>query len=86
MATIEERLSAIEERNRRVEADKAWETSWLRILSISVITYVVAVLLVMLNADPVGDAIEKAFGKGADRWAINIIFVTLLIYVFSKRK
>lgn len=30
MATIEERLTVIEERNSRVERDKAWETSFTR--------------------------------------------------------
>ena len=42
METVEERLNKIEERNKRVELDKAWETSFIRILSISVITYVAA--------------------------------------------
>ena len=42
MENIEERLNKIEERNKRVELDKAWETSFARILSISIITYFVA--------------------------------------------
>ena len=42
METTEERLNKIEERNKRVELDKAWETSFARILSISIITYIVA--------------------------------------------
>ena len=42
MESIEERLNKIEERNRKVELDKAWETSFIRILSISVITYLAA--------------------------------------------
>jgi len=42
METIEERLNKIEERNKRVELDKAWETSFTRILFVSVITYVAA--------------------------------------------
>jgi preprotein translocase subunit SecF len=42
MENIEERLNKIEERNKRVELDKAWETSFARILSISIITYLVA--------------------------------------------
>lgn len=37
---IEKRLSTIEERNKRVEADKAWETSILRRLLIALITFV----------------------------------------------
>jgi hypothetical protein len=37
----EQRLRAVESRNRRVEGDKAWETSWTRRLVISVLTYLV---------------------------------------------
>ena len=32
----------IEARNERVEADKAWETSVFRVVSITVITYIIA--------------------------------------------
>lgn len=39
---LEQEIQQIKERNRRVEADKAWETSWTRIISILIITYVVA--------------------------------------------
>jgi hypothetical protein len=39
---IEGRLKEIEERNRRVEADKAWETSKTRSLFICLITYIIA--------------------------------------------
>ena len=41
---IEKELQAIKERNIRVEADKAWETSLFRKLIISAITYVIAAL------------------------------------------
>ena len=41
---IEERIEKIEERNRRVESDKVWETSKTRILSIGVITYIIALI------------------------------------------
>ena len=37
-------LNTILERNARVEADKAWETSWTRKLFIAGITYVVVTL------------------------------------------
>lgn len=44
-------LAAIKIRNARVEADKAWETSWARRLLIASMTYVFAVLLfITLNA------------------------------------
>lgn len=39
---LEKKISAIERRNERVEADKAWETSTFRILSITAMTYVIA--------------------------------------------
>ena len=42
METVEDRLNKIEERNRRVELDKAWEKSITRIIFISIITYIVA--------------------------------------------
>ena len=38
---IDARVRAIEERNRRVESDKAWETSWTRRLLIALLTYAV---------------------------------------------
>jgi hypothetical protein len=41
---IEQELRTIKERNTRVEADKAWETSLFRKLLISAMTYVVASL------------------------------------------
>lgn len=37
-------ISKIKERNARVEADKAWETSWTRTIIIAVLTYIVIVL------------------------------------------
>ncbi len=43
MEEIELRIKNIEERNRRVELDKKWETSFARIFSVSIITYFVAV-------------------------------------------
>ena len=47
MATLKEleaEINKIRERNRKVEADKAWETSWTRRLLIFVLTYIVAVI------------------------------------------
>ncbi len=42
--SLEKRIQAIEERNQRVEADKAWETSLVRRVIIAVLTYGVMVL------------------------------------------
>lgn len=47
---IEKEIEDIKERNRKVEADKAWETSIFRTLLISVVTYiVVAVFLYFIG-------------------------------------
>lgn len=43
-ANLEGRIKSIEERNQRVEADKAWETSKIRILVITGLTYIFMVL------------------------------------------
>ena len=42
--SIEKELDLIKERNKRVEADKAWETSWSRKVLIAVMTYIVIVI------------------------------------------
>ena len=41
---LEKRIKDIENRNKRVEGDKAWETSTLRKLLIIVLTYIFALL------------------------------------------
>jgi len=47
---IEEEIQNIQERNRRVEIDKAWETSWTRRVFIATVTYIIAgVWLVMIH-------------------------------------
>jgi hypothetical protein len=39
LADIQKRLQKIEARNKRVEKDKAWETSLMRKVAIAVVTY-----------------------------------------------
>ena len=39
MITLEERVAHIEERNRKVEVDKAWEISWTRRILLVLFTY-----------------------------------------------
>ncbi|KKS04360.1 MAG: hypothetical protein UU82_C0015G0005 [Candidatus Nomurabacteria bacterium GW2011_GWC2_41_8] len=42
---LEKEIKLIKERNLRVEADKAWETSYFRIFLISAVIYVLAVFV-----------------------------------------
>lgn len=39
MTDLESRVAVIEKRNRAVEQDKAWETSWIRRLLLTGFTY-----------------------------------------------
>jgi hypothetical protein len=39
METVEQKIQKIEERNKNVEADKAWETSWTRRILLTLFTY-----------------------------------------------
>lgn len=41
---IIEEINAIKARNKKVETDKAWETSWIRRVCIAILTYFVVVL------------------------------------------
>ena len=48
---LEKRIQAIEIRNKRVELDKAWETSLFRRLFLAVLTYIAALaFLLIINA------------------------------------
>ena len=41
---VEQEIEEIKERNKRVEADKAWETSNMRKICICILTYIVVVI------------------------------------------
>ena len=44
MAVIKEEIEQIKATNKRVEADKAWETSWSRKIVVAILTYAVIVI------------------------------------------
>jgi hypothetical protein len=49
---LHQQVQEIKTRNARVEADKAWETSWVRRGFIAVVTYIFATIwLNLINAD-----------------------------------
>ena len=41
---LAQQVQEIQERNKRVESDKAWETSWLRRIIVAILTYAVIVV------------------------------------------
>ena len=61
---LEKRIEALELRNKKVEADKRWETSWARRVSIAVLTYVVvcAYLSFVIHINPWLNALVPVVG------------------------
>ncbi len=41
---LEKEILEIKERNKRVELDKRWETSWTRKICICILTYIVVII------------------------------------------
>lgn len=41
---LEQEIKNIKERNKKVELDKKWETSWTRKICICVLTYIVVII------------------------------------------
>ena len=41
---LEKEIKKIKERNKKVELDKAWETSWTRRICIMILTYIVVII------------------------------------------
>ena len=41
---VEEEIKKIQDRNKRVELDKTWETSWTRKICIMILTYIVVII------------------------------------------
>jgi hypothetical protein len=61
---LKKRVEALEARNKRVELDKAWETSGTRRVAIIVVTYLVvlAFLFIIKNDQPFINAIVPSLG------------------------
>jgi len=70
---LEERIAKLEARNQRVEADKAWETSWTRRLAIMLLTYLTVVfyLRFVVHIDPWINALVPVIGYSASTLTIG---------------
>lgn len=80
MATLEElqlEIEKIKKRNQRVEADKAWETSWTRKIIILLLTYIVIVVFFFFAQLP------KPFINAVVP-AIAFVLSTLTVPLFKK--
>lgn len=74
-ANLEKRIKAIEERNKKVQLDKAWETSSFRRLLIVVLTYLVmAAFMAAAEIDrPFINALIPAAGFGLSTLTISFV-------------
>lgn len=65
LKTLTERIEKLEARNKRVENDKGWETSWTRKLGIMGLTYIVVVtylIHVVESQKPLIDGLVPVLG------------------------
>ncbi len=62
--SLEDRIAKIEARNKKVEADKAWETSWTRKVLLIIFTYAAIALYLkfIVGINPWINAIVPAVG------------------------
>lgn len=76
--TLEERIAKLEIRNRRVESDKAWETSWARRGSLMILIYLTIIfyLRFVVHIDPWINGLVPVIGY----------FVSTLTIGFLKRR
>lgn len=71
----EQAINEIKERNARVELDKAWETSYTRKISLTIITYIVIVivLVVIKNDNPFINGLVPAVGYFLSTQSLQVI-------------
>lgn len=74
---LEEEINKIKERNRRVETEKMWETSWTRRIIISTFTYLVISLFFLFAG------VSQPF-TGAIVPALAFILSTASVPIFKK--
>lgn len=72
---LEKRIEKLENRNKKVEGDKAWETSWFRRISIMVLTYLVVVIYLrfVVHINPWVNALVPVIGFGASTLTLSIL-------------
>lgn len=84
LSELKAEIKKIKERNRKVEADKAWETSLIRKLFLIILTYFVIVLtlLVIKNSDPYRNALVPALGFFLSTLTLPFIKTLWIKYIY----
>jgi len=73
--TLEQRTASLEARNRRVEADKAWETSWTRRLALMALTYLTVVFYLhyVVHINPWINALVPVLGYFVSTLTLSVL-------------
>ncbi|MFA6190120.1 MAG: hypothetical protein WC711_01220 [Candidatus Staskawiczbacteria bacterium] len=71
---FEKEINLIKERNKKVEQDKAWETSWARKILVAVLTYIVIVIFFYFAKleKPFANAIVPTLGFVISTFSISL--------------
>lgn len=79
---LEKEIQKIKERNKKVEVDKEWETSWIRKIVIAILTYAVVVLFFYVSklGNPFVNAIVPTMG-----FLLSTLSVSLLKNIWIKK-
>lgn len=83
---FEQEIIKIQQRNKKVESDKAWETSWTRRVSIAILTYLVITLFFyILNLPhPFLNALVLTIGFILSTLTISLFKIFWLKYTYKK--
>ena len=83
---IEKEIKKIKLRNKKVEADKAWETSWSRKVVIAILTYIVIVIFFLLAGlpEPFTNSLVAAVAFVLSTLTIGLLKKVWLKYIYKK--
>ena len=82
-ADLNQEIEIIKERNRKVEIDKAWETSWTRRLFVAFVIYVVAIFWLIMTGEKLPWV--KAFWPGLG-YLLSTLSLPVVKKWWSRRK
>ena len=73
--TLEERIEKLETRNKRVEFDKAWETSWARRLFVMILIYLTVVFYLhfVIHINPWVNGLVPVIGYSVSTLTIGFL-------------
>lgn len=83
---LETEITKLKERNKRVESDKAWETSWTRRILIFILTYIVIVIFFIFARlpNPFINSFIPAFAFVLSTLTIPIFKKLWLRYIYKR--